>query len=186
MAFVTFLYDAVPVSAKLASVITAAEALATDLLGWFVPSEFPYENGWLHCGNFGVVIINTVWNNTPNVVFDVVEAMVRVTMMRGAQSGGVVTYADASVGEGSLRGIRSRVCNGKRTDLSKLVRAKMEKNERGLTRKADLKRIYAGHTRFATSSIASFDGTHPHQWSKGRTFKVHTSENLQVKETTKF
>eukprot|EP00746_Dinoflagellata_sp_MGD_P157020 gnl/MRDRNA2_/MRDRNA2_86072_c0_seq2.p1 gnl/MRDRNA2_/MRDRNA2_86072_c0~~gnl/MRDRNA2_/MRDRNA2_86072_c0_seq2.p1 ORF type:complete len:1384 (+),score=218.41 gnl/MRDRNA2_/MRDRNA2_86072_c0_seq2:410-4153(+) len=112
--------------------------------------------------------------------------MVRVTMMRGAQSGGVVTYANSSKGEDSLRGIRSRVCNGKRTDLSKLVRAKMEKNERGLSRNEELKRIYAGHTRFATTSIASFDGTHPHQWSKGRTFKVHTSENLQAKETTKF
>ena len=26
-------------------------------------------------------------------------------------------------------------------------------------------RIYAGHTRFATTSKATMDGTHPHQWT---------------------
>ena len=27
-------------------------------------------------------------------------------------------------------------------------------------------KTYSGHTRFATSSLASFDGTHPHQWTR--------------------
>jgi hypothetical protein len=172
MAFIALCDDAMPSPAKLAGVITAAEALATDLLGWFVPIGLSYEAGWLHCGNFGVLIINSLWNNAPNKVLDVVEAMVRITMMRGAQSGGVVTYADAAKGDNSLRGIRTRVVNGKRTDLSKLVRNKLQSNERGLSRKMH-QRFYAGHTRFATSSIASLEGTHPHQWSPGRTFTMH-------------
>ena len=61
-------------------------------------------------------------------------------MMRGAQSGGVVTYAAGNAGGGGggglgpkalpqLRGVRSRVVNGKRTDLSKLVRAKVGRRD---------------------------------------------------------
>jgi hypothetical protein len=30
-------------------------------------------------------------------------------------------------------------------------------------------RIFSGHTRFATSSIANMNGTHPHQWGALRT-----------------
>ena len=30
---------------------------------------------------------------------------------------------------------------------------------------------FFGHTRFATSSKASFDGTHPHLWSKRREYE---------------
>ena len=45
--------------------------------------------------------------------------MIQVTMMRGAQSGGVVTYYPQR--GGGLVGVRSRVVNGKRTDLSQLV-----------------------------------------------------------------
>lgn len=43
----------------------------------------------------------------------------QVTMMRGAQSGGVVTYLPA--GHGGMKGCRSRVVNKKRTDLSLLL-----------------------------------------------------------------
>mgnify|MGYP003913196947 CR=1 FL=1 len=32
---------------------------------------------------------------------------------------------------------------------------------------------FYGHTRFATSSKASFDGTHPHQWSPRRMYSVY-------------
>ena len=86
-------------------------------------------------------------------------------MMRGAQSGGVVTYYPKREG---LIGVRSRVVNGKRTDLSKLVIDKMvhdaERARRKHGKPADV-RVYAGHTRFATTSKASLDGTHPHQWT---------------------
>ena len=35
-------------------------------------------------------------------------------------------------------------------------------------------RGFFGHTRFATSSKASFDGTHPHLWSKRREYSVYS------------
>lgn len=34
--------------------------------------------------------------------------------------------------------------------------------------------MYAGHTRFATSSVSSLPGTHPHQWTPPRTYTVWT------------
>ena len=110
----------------------------------------------------------------------------------GAQSGGVVTYEPVSNSNGALpklKGIRSRVVNSKRTDLSKGVRTKVEKDNfghfskglRGSTaavyncsvEEGRLVRAFFGHTRFATSSKASFDGTHPHQWSPRRDFNVN-------------
>lgn len=36
-----------------------------------------------------------------------------------------------------------------------------------------LVKTYVGHTRFATSSIASFDGTHPHQWTPPRLWRCY-------------
>jgi hypothetical protein len=86
-----------------------------------------------------------------------------------------------------MRGKRSRVVN--RTDLSKGVRSKLERdncsiignklvgwnadefNDPNSTGKR-LVRGFFGHTRFATSSKASFDGTHPHQWSPRRNYSV--------------
>ena len=88
----------------------------------------------------------------------------------------------------SLRGVRSRVVNAKRTDLSKKVRRKIVNdncerltgNLRGFdkpeytvnTGGGRLVRGFFGHTRFATSSKATFDGTHPHQWSKRRDYNI--------------
>ena len=135
-------------------------------------------------------------------------------MMRGAQSGGVVTFEPtkytfttsnkrhthhhASSSSTSteailpplLKGVRSRVVNAKRTDLSKRIRQKIEQdNCSSLTgnlhgwNKAEytlnegagkLVRGFFGHTRFATSSKASFDGTHPHLWSKRREYSVYS------------
>lgn len=107
----------------------------------------------------------------------------------------------------SLHGIRSRVVNAKRTDLSKGVRRKVMKdncelfteNLRGWKRVAaaattttspattndgegnaisnrrsiGLVKGFFGHTRFATSSKASLDGTHPHIWSPRKMYHVY-------------
>ena len=88
----------------------------------------------------------------------------------------------------SLQGMRSRVVNAKRTDLSKGVRRKIEKdnctpfgNLRGWNKSeynvngggGKLTRAFFGHTRFATSSKATFEGTHPHQWCGRRDFMVY-------------
>ena len=125
----------------------------------------------------------------------------------GAQSGGVVTFepthyrrsksnttqstssTTSSTMAPSLRGIRTRVVNAKRTDLSKRLRRKLVKdngtllgNLRGWNKSeyinvnqggGRLIRGFFGHTRFATSSKASLDGTHPHQWSERRNYKLY-------------
>jgi len=216
----------------LAAYITAVESIASDLMG-FVPkmaknilllggggssaatSPTSSIQLLLHCGNFGIILLNSQWINVDGGqrALSVLEKMVEVTMMRGAQSGGVVTFEPASGGGGGggkdanpvIRGVRSRVVNAKRTVLSEGVRKKIEKDNCGLMNGGKLKgwndvefnatqggsgssgsaaakrlvRGFFGHTRFATSSKASMDGTHPHQWSPRHTF---TCYGFQSKE----
>ncbi|KAL7540954.1 hypothetical protein ACHAXR_010517, partial [Thalassiosira sp. AJA248-18] len=187
----------------IAAYVTAMEAIVTDLLG-FVPIH-PYlqDSSRLicFCGNFGVLLLHPSWLSIDGgrTALDVLERMVNVTMMRGAQSGGVVTFEPTkySVGKSasatappSFRGVRSRVVNAKRTDLSKGIRRKVAKdntenmsgNLRGYNssiyntnREAGrLVKGFFGHTRFATSSISSFEGTHPHRWSERRVYHVYS------------
>ena len=118
----------------------------------------------------------------------------------GAQSGGVVTFEpNGSSGSAlpKLKGIRSRVVNAKRTDLSKGVRRKIEKDNCGFFGKelrgskstvfntsveeGRLVRTFFGHTRFATTSKASFDGTHPHQWSPRKDFNIYPFQSKEAK-----
>jgi hypothetical protein len=148
---------------RIAAWASVFDALCTDVFD-ILPRR---SKGMVLCGNFGVVLINAAWATSANGAraFDVLEKMVNVTMMRGAQSGGVVTFSDHG-GDGGLIGERSRVVNMKRTDLSKLVRAKVERESGGRKlARTNITRVFAGHTRFATTSKATFDGTHPHQWS---------------------
>ena len=213
----------------LAAYIAAVESITSDLMG-FVPkmaknilllgggssaatSPTSSIQLLLHCGNFGIILLNSQWINVDGGqrALSVLEKMVEVTMMRGAQSGGVVTFEPTSSGRGGggkdanpvIRGVRSRVVNAKRTVLSEGVRKKIEKDNCGLMNGGKLKgwndvefnatqggsgssvaakrlvRGFFGHTRFATSSKASMDGTHPHQWSPRQTL---TCYGFQSKE----
>ena len=167
-------------SIAIASIITAIEAVWTDLLRLpviplFGPASQHYAGlTTFFCGNFGLIVINSAWTSKDNGrhALDLLERMVNVTMMRGAQSGGVITYCRSKrlpAKANPVVGVRSRVVNKKRTDLSKLIRAKV---------KGDLfdsfthsfpsdgfVPFFSGHTRFATSSKATFDGTHPQRWT---------------------
>ncbi|KAJ1454221.1 hypothetical protein M885DRAFT_522003 [Pelagophyceae sp. CCMP2097] len=147
-----------------AACLTAVEAVASDLMGISRAEERLSDAAFFGCGNFGMILLDACWQSTASArtsALDVLEKMVAITMVRGAQSGGVVTFVDS---KGDVQGLRSRVVNAKRTDLSKLVRRKLEKDEAYATPLPGVK-FYAGHTRFATTSKATFDGTHPHQWS---------------------
>lgn len=152
-----------------ASLLTALEALSTDLFGLVPTALFSSSsnNMIFFCGNFGIIMIHQAWfgNQTgTSTALDILEKMVQVTMMRGAQSGGVVAYpAD------SQKAIRSRVVNAKRTDLSKKVRHKLQ---RDLSSSGDVP-FFAGHTRFATSSKATLSGTHPQRWTPPSSRRVY-------------
>ena len=151
----------------LCAIVTAMEALATDLVSPLSFSSSSWNTDSLHdnrtsthyffCGNFGVLLLHEAWQRTEKGrhALDVLETMIRVTTMRGAQTGGTVCY-DTQSG----KAIRSRVVNRKRTDLAQRVRSKV-------SRDVSFERVsfVAGHTRFATSSKATLDGTHPHLWT---------------------
>jgi hypothetical protein len=125
---------------------------------------------------------------------DVLQKMVQVTMMRGAQSGGVITFQPSrrrrltsrrntktgATDKMAYKGIRCRVVNAKRADLSVQVRNKIQHDifpkrlwQGGASSSSSsstayfpktMVPVFAGHTRFATSSKASLEGTHPQQW----------------------
>lgn len=147
--------------------ITAIEAIGSDLFTFFGS----HQPGIFLCGNFGLILLNLTHEH---LVRPILEKMITVTMMRGAQSGGVVTFLPN--GSAGLKGSRSRVVNGKRTNLSKLIGSKMTRDLqfRKILSGGLLKtpRVYAGHTRFATSSVSSLPGTHPHQWTPSRTYVI--------------
>ena len=131
------------------------------------------------------------------LTWELISIPIHIHTKIGAQSGGVVTFepaksglvTDSSSQTPIIRGIRSRVVNAKRTVLSKGVRSKIEKdncsrlgnNLKGWNDKAfnpnstgnRLVRAFFGHTRFATTSKASYDGTHPHQWSPRRYYTFY-------------
>lgn len=162
-------------TAQAAAAVTLFEAVLSDLC-----AVWPHPGGdWFLCGNFGLVLLNSAWA-TSSKVKDILESMVEVTMLRGAQTGGVVTFAPGRGHTGdmtsmtSMTGLRTRVVNKKRTTLSELLRQGLESTERwSFRRLPEFGRIYAGHTRFATSSKATFDGTHPHQWSSPQSLDMY-------------
>ena len=97
-------------------------------------------------------------------------------MQRGAQSGGVVAMVGGKASMGGNRpqvhGVASRSAPGKRDNLSQVLSSKLNM---ALSQKAILRGqrpgvggaphgIFCGHTRFATSSIATESECHPHQW----------------------
>mmetsp|Transcript_5059 Transcript_5059/g.10661 ORF Transcript_5059/g.10661 Transcript_5059/m.10661 type:complete len:1565 (-) Transcript_5059:323-5017(-) len=193
--------------------LVALEGFVTDCLRW-VPVR-PGGGGTGHalicfCGNFGILLLNSSWLSVDGgkTALDVLEKMVSVTMMRGAQSGGVVTFEpthynykqdhnSSCPSPPPLKGVRSRVVNAKRTDLSQRIRRKIVRDNgtpslfgahprlKGSNHplyadndnNARLVRGFFGHTRFATTSKASFDGTHPHQWSPRRNHTVFSSRD---------
>ena len=98
---------------------------------------------------------------------ELLRKMLEVTMTRGAQSAGLVTYRQA---DGDAQGCRARTVSGKRTDLARLL---LSKFSRVIERRRPLlgaglvaaPQLFQGHTRFATTSLTTLGGCHPHQWS---------------------
>ena len=96
-----------------------------------------------------------------------------------------------------IRAVRSRVVNGKRTVLSKGVRHRLEKDNCNWYGKKNLRgwdepsfspnstgrrlvRGFFGHTRFATTSKATMDGTHPHQFSPRKIYNIYPFQSSEA------
>jgi len=171
----------------MAAIVTAIEAIATDLfeLGQFLPLSTSIESTVessvsatkciFYCGNFGILLLNHWWwtnKRGRESALDCLEQMVYTTMMRGAQSGGVVNYTPYGKTPDNMKAIRTRVLNRKRTDLSKQIRQQVEKSFS--PDKGSDAVLLSGHTRFATSSKATLDGTHPHRWCDGSWKRVYS------------
>jgi hypothetical protein len=197
---------------KQAACLTALEAILTDLFSWsarFIMNDRSSEEvsiqsdddsiirtAIFYCGNVGIIVLHHLWfANQGQAALDVLQKMIQITMMRGAQSGGVVTFQHTYDHHKknrkhkivSSKGIRSRCVNLKRTDLSHLVRNKVKQDVFPWWRfwntnpfPAGSVTVLSGHTRFATSSKASMDGTHPHQWTPSslrRVYDFNSEEN---------
>lgn len=203
---VSFFAEVASSDMLMAALVTAVEAIATDIMGWnpVLPLNIGVVRRTLYCGNFGIILLNRCWfdnKETEGAALDTLQQMVEVTMMRGAQSGGVVVYHPIKGKENNdshtticSNAVRSRVVNKKRTDLSKLVRSKVEKDLRKTMvpppstfhqdKDSFVPRMLVGHTRFATSSLSTLDGTHPHQWtppSQRRVYPMDRNPSIQPK-----
>jgi hypothetical protein len=146
--------------------LTALDAVCSDALGWS-PREgkggAPFHGcstvEAFYCGNFGLLLLDAAHSDK---VREIITKMIRITMMRGAQSAGIITYHTTPDGQRSL-GRRYRVVNSKRTDLCDLLMKKC--GSATSARHISAPQVFQGHTRFATSSIASLEGCHPHRWT---------------------
>jgi hypothetical protein len=83
-------YDEVLYSSPIvyAAIVTAVEAIVTDLLHFTPQHHFTASNMdvlIVFCGNFGIVLLNPLWLNVDGgrTALEVLEKMVEVTMMRG-------------------------------------------------------------------------------------------------------
>lgn len=168
---------------RLAAWITFAEAFCTDFVG--IGGVADVAGQLFYCGNFGLILVNPAWikEDKGRKALDMIEQMVHITMMRGAQSGGVVAW-NVQGDSGKATGIRSRVVNGKRTDLSKGIRKKILRDSfsRGGAIQPGIQ-TFLGHTRFATSSKATLDGTHPHQWTPPQSRRIYDFHSVSEKKS---
>ena len=92
-------------------------------------------------------------------------------------------------GKEEYKGIRSRVVNQKRTDLAEGIHRKVKYDTRNAFGHLHTGiRCFLGHTRFATSSTANFEGTHPHQWSKPTSWRIFpkTMWHVSVPKASRF
>jgi hypothetical protein len=166
-----------------AAIITAIEAMSTDLFGLGVARGAMAST--LFCGNFGVILLHPVWNaegDKGKTALDLLQKMIEITMMRGAQTGGVIAWKRKGPSSSiQASGVRSRVVNGKRTDLSVKIRKDLEsKICSGGGRMEPSVQTMFGHTRFATTSKATLDGTHPHQWTPPENRRVYPLDDKSV------
>lgn len=102
--------------AIVAAYITAFDAVCTDLLGLpqFFAAIAPNQHTFC-CGNFGVILLHGCWLDDMSgrvkgkSALDILEKMIEVTMMRGAQSGKLYLFITYKL---SLENYKSSLSHG--------------------------------------------------------------------------
>jgi len=172
-------------------------------------------DGRFRCGNFGVLLSRILLDHKdqsqalPSFVVCLIEEMARISMVRGGQAGGIVTYLQDSSHsqevegnkgqsesiEPNMRALRVRVLNGKRSELAQKLSAavrhclRLDSIKQSIRRPLSAKKctrgsvIVSGHTRFATSSAPAEIETHPHQWSPPKHYVVWSLEGDRVESS---
>lgn len=139
------------------------------------------------CGNWGLLCIAEYADRAqrrgeafPEGLQKLLQQMLQVIQLRGAQAGGIQYIASGSNGQ-ILETCRARVLKPKRGDLSKTVFKRFNRSlwqqqlMRGRLLSACCVRpsrgivLAQGHSRFGTSSVPAVMETHPHQWVPGGT-----------------
>ncbi len=125
---------------QIAAIVTAIDAISSDFLlinPLFnsINNTNSLNNVTFFCGNFGVILLHSSWwlgDDGCKSAFDVLKKMIEVTMMRGAQSGGIVTFSDATKHEklrkGAVVGVNDQ--NSRRLIQMKSVRSRVVKSKR--------------------------------------------------------
>jgi len=137
------------------------------------------------CGNWGLLVPRERLGDDrktksselfPNVCVQLLNRVLDVVEMRGAQAGGLITYV--SGGANRVLTFRSRTVKTKRGHLGVMMFGKFKKALRWnqwtsclccRRRPQPLPIVLAqGHSRFGTSSAPAECETHPHQWLGNR------------------
>ena len=115
-------------------------------------SGVPGASELFYCGNFGILVLTEA---SKTIVGPLLRKMIKITMMRGAQSAGVVTYQCVDSSSQTNRvGKRFRVVNGKRTVLTDLLLAKC----RALLQASAIHAPQVSHTQSGVSPEGALAG----------------------------
>jgi hypothetical protein len=140
--------------------LTVLDSLCSDFFMLYDTGE----NMFL-CGNFGMLLLD---NEHRDKAVPFLRTMVRFTMARGAHSAGVMTYVPQQKKFG-LRGVRSRVVNGKRSDLSKTILDRFQLNQKLASYRfgpeKSAAKVFTGHVQFLKSTRPTLHSVHPIQWT---------------------
>jgi len=155
----------------LGSLLAAAGALLSDLPGGPLLGLAP-PAGIFCCGNWGLLVPRSSLGKSsgllPKVCWDLLNSVIDVVEMRGAQSGGLNIFLGS--GHGEVEALVTRVVKTKRGYVANMLVQKIRRMLawRSLSCRRRLRALpvvlIQGHTRFGTSSSPAEKETHPHRW----------------------
>ncbi|CAE8615543.1 unnamed protein product [Polarella glacialis] len=156
----------------LGSLLAAAGALLSDLPGGPLLGLAP-PAGIFCCGNWGLLVprsslVKNSGSLLPKVCWDLLNSVIDVVEMRGAQAGGLNMFLGN--GHDKVEALVIRVVKTKRGYVADMLVQKIRRmlawRSLGCGRRLRALPVVLiqGHTRFGTSSAPAEKETHPHRW----------------------